>query len=99
MSYGIQLKFVMDLLLEMRISSHIVTNPTENISAEIDLGLRAMLHGTNNYAKLAAYPINSAKHNTVYPILSAVMSLYSCICWQRKTTPCGRKIQTAPAGG
>ena len=54
MSYGIQLKFVMDLLLEMRISSHIVTNPTENISAEIDLGLRAMLYGTNNYAKLAA---------------------------------------------
>lgn len=74
MSYDIQLKFVMDLLLEMRISSIIVTNPTENISAELDLGLRAMLHGTNNYAKSFSYPIAKAKHNTIYRFIDE----YSC---------------------
>ena len=73
MTYDIQLSFVRDLLRGLSISSHIATNPTENISAELDLGLRAMLYGTNNYAKLL-YPIEKAKHNTVYRFIDE----YSC---------------------
>ena len=66
MSYDVQLKFVIDLLREMRISSHIISNPDEYISSELDLGLRRMLHGEENYAALINRQIHSAKHNTIY---------------------------------
>lgn len=46
------------------------------------------------------------KRSATYPILYAVMSRYSCICWQRKTMPCGRnntnsfsrRLKTAQSG-
>ena len=66
MSYNIQLQFAVDLLREMRISSHIAANPDEYISSELDLQLRKMLFGEDNYAALTNRPTVAAKHNTIY---------------------------------
>ena len=48
MNYDIQLNFAVELLQEMHISSHTVTNPKERISSKIDLGLREMLFDVQN---------------------------------------------------
>lgn len=66
MSYEISLQFVRNLLSEMQISSHIATNPSQFISNEIDLGLRGMLFGIDNYVGHLHNSMNRAKPNTVY---------------------------------
>ena len=60
------LEFTVMLLGKLHISSHIVDNPEHHISDEIDCGLRAMLFGENNYAKLLVNSPTEAKENTIY---------------------------------
>ena len=50
----------------MHISSHIAINPSERISSEIDLGLRAMLFNVENYTALLHNSMSDAKPNTIY---------------------------------
>ena len=61
-----ELEFTVTLLKKLHISSHIVDDPEHHISDEIDCGLRAMLFGENNYAKLLVNSPTEAKENTVY---------------------------------
>ena len=60
------LDFVVILLNKLHISSHIVDDPRSHISNEIDGGLRSMLFGETNYAKLLVNSPTEAKENTVY---------------------------------
>ena len=66
MYYDIQLQFVRDLLSGLHISSYIAQNPAQSISSNIDLGLRAMLFGEENYANLLHNSMSDAKANTIY---------------------------------
>ena len=66
MSFQIPLQFVCDLLSEMHISHHIAKEPSIYISPEIDLGLRAMLFGMENYAAFLSNSMSSARPNTIY---------------------------------
>ena len=47
-----QLQFTRELLANMSISSLVVTDPDNEIPSEIDLGLRALLFGENNYRRI-----------------------------------------------
>lgn len=58
--------FVKTLLSKLHISSHIIQNPTTFIFPEIDCGLRAMLFGETNYAKLLFNSPAQAKDNVIY---------------------------------
>ena len=60
------LDFVIALLNKLHIASHIVDAPEHCISSEIDGGLRAMLFGETNYAKLLVNSPTEAKENTIY---------------------------------
>ena len=60
------LEFTVMLLGKLHISSHIVDDPEHHISDEIDCGLRAMLFGESNYAKLLVNSPTEAKENTIY---------------------------------
>ena len=66
MFYDAQLQFVRDLLFGMHIPTHIVENPSEYISCDIDLGLRASLFGINNYANFLDNSMYDARPNTIY---------------------------------
>lgn len=66
MTYDTQLQFVQDLLSEMHISSHIISNPDKSISCEIDMGLRALLYDIYNYADFFHNSMYQAQHNTIY---------------------------------
>lgn len=66
MNFDIQLQFVIDLLDEMCISSHMVVNPSKRISSEIDLGLREMLFDVDNYSELLQNSMSDAIPNTIY---------------------------------
>ena len=49
MPYTVQLQFVRKLLNNMNISTHIAATSETYISKDIDLGLRALLFGQDNY--------------------------------------------------
>ena len=66
MNYDLQLNFAVELLKEMHISSHIVTNPNKQISSEIDLGLREMLFDVQNYNELLQNSLSDAMPHTIY---------------------------------
>lgn len=60
------LDFTIMLLRKLHIPSHILEDPENYISSEIDGGLRAMLFGETNYAKLLVNSPTEAKENTIY---------------------------------
>lgn len=66
MHYSTELKFVIELLNKLRITSHIITEPKHYIPSEIDGGLREMIHGENDYSKILVNSPSEAKDNTVY---------------------------------
>ena len=74
MSYDIQLQFTSNLLKNLHVSSCIVNNPQDKISCNIDLGLRAMLFGKENYAELLENSMDQARDNTIYRFYDE----YSC---------------------
>ncbi len=66
MSYNEKLDFLRKLLDGMNISSCVITEPSKQISNEIDLGLRKNLFGLDNYAGFFDNSMDQAKHNTIY---------------------------------
>ena len=74
MNYDVQLQFTSDLLKNLHVSSCIVNNPQDKISCDIDLGLRAMLFGKENYTELLENSMNEARDNTIYRFYDE----YSC---------------------
>lgn len=74
MSYDVQLQFTANLLKNLHVSSCVVNNPQDKISYNIDLGLRAMLFGKENYAELLENSMEQARDNTIYRFFDE----YSC---------------------
>ena len=74
MNYDIQLQFTSNLLKKLHISNCIVSNPQNKISYNIDLGLRAMLFGKENYTELLENSMEQAQNNTIYSFFDE----YSC---------------------
>ena len=66
MSYTPQLEFVMELLKNMNISTHIAVEPEKGISDEIDLGLRSLLFGAEDYRGFLINSMSDACANTIY---------------------------------
>ncbi len=66
MNYDIPLSFLQKLLKNLHISSCIITEPSKNISPEIDLGLRENLFGISNYSLFLTNSMGQAKNNTIY---------------------------------
>ena len=66
MQYTAQLQFVRELLKNMNISTHIAEEPGKVISKDIDLGLRALLFGQDNYKAFLQNSMSDAKDNTIY---------------------------------
>lgn len=66
MAYINELNFTVALLGKLHIPTHTVENPRKYMSAEIDMGLRAMLFGESDYAKLLVNSPSEAKERTVY---------------------------------
>lgn len=74
MSYDVQLQFTSNLLKNLHISSCVVNNPKDEIPYNIDLGLRAMLFGKENYVELLENSMDYAKENIIYRFFDE----YSC---------------------
>jgi AraC-like DNA-binding protein len=66
MNFDQNIDFTKMLLKKLHISSHIIENPEEYISSEIDKGLRAMLFGEENYSKLLVNSPKEAEENVIY---------------------------------
>lgn len=60
------LNFVIALLNKLHIASHILDDPEHHMSDQIDGGLRAMLFGETDYAKLLVNSPTEAKENVIY---------------------------------
>lgn len=59
------LQFVQDLLGNMFIPSHIITNPDTEIPAALDRGLRALFFGETNYRHILPSSMEQAEARTV----------------------------------
>ena len=57
--------FAVALLKKINVSCYFIEDP-QNISGEIDAGLRAMLFGENNYSKLLLNSPTEAKERVIY---------------------------------
>ena len=66
MPYTAQLQFAQKLLKNMNISTHIAEDPEKIISKDIDLGLRALLFGRDNYKDFLQNSMSEAENNTIY---------------------------------
>ncbi len=66
MVWKIQLDFTRSLLKNMHLSCCTVEKPEQHIPAAIDLGLREMLFGTENYTTLLENSMYNAAPNTIY---------------------------------
>lgn len=71
-----ELVFVKKLLTNMHISSHIAADPGQHISTEIDLGLRAMLFGLDDYASYLQSSMLESKENTIYRFFDEYFCCY-----------------------
>lgn len=66
MPYTAQLQFVQELMKNMNISTYIAAEPEKFISKDIDLGLRALLFGHDNYSDFLQHSMSEARPNTIY---------------------------------
>lgn len=76
MSYEQNIQFVSSLLSKLHIANHIVDDPDNFISSEIDKGLRFMLFGEKDYSKLLVNSPTEAMENTVYRFFDEYMCNY-----------------------
>lgn len=76
MSYEQNIQFVSSLLSKLHIANHIVDDPDNFISSEIDKGLRSMLFGEKDYSKLLVNSPTEAMENTVYRFFDEYMCNY-----------------------
>ena len=70
------ISFVVELLKKLHISSHVLENPDSHMSSKIDCGLRAMLFGENDYAKLLVNSPSEAMANVVYRFFDEYLCNY-----------------------
>ena len=70
------LTFTITLLSKLHIKSHLIDNPEEYISSEIDCGLRSMLFDEKNYAKLLINSPTEAKENVIYRFFDEYLCHY-----------------------
>lgn len=68
--------FITALLNKLHIATHIIENPDESISSKVDGGLRAMLFGENDYAKLLVNSPTEAKPNVIYRFFDEYLCNY-----------------------
>ena len=66
MNFEQSMDFVQMLLEKLHISSCIIEDSEACIPSEVDKGLRAMLFGESNYAKLLINSPKEAKSNVIY---------------------------------
>ena len=66
MTYTEQLNFVIQLFKEMNIATHIVNSTSIHLSNTIDLGLRTILYGKENYNEILHNSISLAQENKIY---------------------------------
>ena len=66
MNYKSELDFLMKLLLDLHISSFVLTDPGKKIPSGIDLGLRAGLYGNDNYVFFLQNSFDQVKDHTLY---------------------------------
>ncbi len=66
MRYETQLTFFRSILRDLKLASCMVSSPAQCIPAEIDLGLRRDLFGTENYAQFLENDMMQAKSRTIY---------------------------------
>ena len=60
------IEFVSALLRKLHVSSHIIESPDRFMSSKIDMGLRAMLFGEEDYSKLLVNSPAEAKERVIY---------------------------------
>ncbi len=60
------LDFTVMLLDKLHVASHVIDHPEQHIPSAVDGGLRAMLFGESNYAKLLVNSPTQAEERTVY---------------------------------
>lgn len=68
--------FAITLLDKLHIASHIIDNPTEHLSSEIDNGLRSMLFGESDYSKLLLNSPAEASDNIIYRFFDEYLCHY-----------------------
>lgn len=66
MAFVDQLQFVQKFLRNMNVPCHVVKKPSQHISPQIDLGLRALLYDCGDYISFLTNSMSEAKSNTVY---------------------------------
>ena len=66
MHYDKELQFTRNILSSMMIHNTIADNPGKYISNKIDLGLRTLLYGEENYKNILHNSMSDAKENTIY---------------------------------
>ena len=76
MSCEHNIQFVSSLPSKFHIASHIIDDPDNFISSEIDMGLRAMLFGENDYSKLLLNSPTEVAENTIYRFFDEYMCNY-----------------------
>jgi len=60
------ISFVAELFRNMNIHTHFATNPHLGISTDIDMGLRSLLFGAEDYLDILDNSMNEARPNTLY---------------------------------
>ena len=66
MSYQKELEFVTHLFEAMRIPTHQIIYEKDNLSYEIDEGLRYLIYGEKNYSFILSNSLSEAKDNCIY---------------------------------
>ena len=66
MEYNVQLGFVRKFLQNLNVSSSIWEDPNHLISPEVDMGLRELLFGKENYLTLTDSSANMIEERTIY---------------------------------
>ena len=70
------IEFVTALLGKFQIACHVMENPDQHISSDIDCGLRAMLFGEHNYSKLLLNSPMESKANVIYRFFDEYLCHY-----------------------
>ena len=68
--------FVSALLKKLHIATHVIKDPEQYISSEIDGGLRAMLFGESDYSRLLINSPAQAEENVIYRFFDEYMCNY-----------------------
>ena len=76
MEYYEYFSFAQALLKKLHIATNIVKNPEKSINSEIDIGLRAMLFGEENYTNLLGNTFAEVKDAVIYRFFDEYLCNY-----------------------